>query len=70
MVVLSTRDVLDHVRHIETTVDGLGEIMTSVFEASNLLEQRRQGTTPVNLPRGRHSRRTNRYRWDLWHELR
>ncbi len=37
------RDVYDHVRRVETTVDGLREIMTSVFEASNLFEQQRQG---------------------------
>lgn len=43
------RDVLDHVRRVETTVDGLREIMTSVFEASNLLEQQRQGVITRQL---------------------
>jgi magnesium transporter len=43
------RDVLDHVRRVETTVDGLREIMTSVFEASNLLEQQRQGAITRQL---------------------
>lgn len=37
------KDVYDHVRRVEATVDGLREIMTSVFEASNLFEQQRQG---------------------------
>jgi len=37
------RDVLDHVRRVETRVGSLREILTSVFEASNLLEQQRQG---------------------------
>ena len=37
------QDVLDHVRRVETRVGGLREILTSVFEASNLLEQQRQG---------------------------
>jgi len=43
------RDVLDHVRRVETTVDGLREIMTSVFEASALLEQQRQGAITRQL---------------------
>lgn len=33
------RDVLDHVRRVEFMMSGLREIITSVFEASNLLEQ-------------------------------
>ena len=33
------QDVLDHVRRVETRVGGLREILTSVFEAANLLEQ-------------------------------
>ena len=37
------QDVLDHVRRVETRVGGLREVLTSVFEASNLLEQQRQG---------------------------
>jgi magnesium transporter len=37
------QDVLDHVRRVETRVGGLREILTSVFEAANLLEQQRQG---------------------------
>jgi magnesium transporter len=36
-------DVLDHVRRVEARVGGLREILASVFEASNLLEQQRQG---------------------------
>jgi magnesium transporter len=37
------RDVLDHVRRVEGQVDGLREVLGSVFEASLLLEQQRQG---------------------------
>ena len=37
------RDVNDHVRRVETTTSGLKDVITSVFEASNLLEQQRQG---------------------------
>jgi len=42
-------DVLDHVRRVETRVGGLREILTSVFEAANLLEQQRQGTITRQL---------------------
>lgn len=43
------KDVHDHIRRVETTVDGLREIMTSVFEASNLFEQQRQGSITRQL---------------------
>lgn len=43
------KDVHDHVRRVEGLVSGLREIMTSVFEASNLLEQQRQGTITRQL---------------------
>jgi magnesium transporter len=36
-------DVLDHVRRVQAMVDGLREVLTSVFEVSTLLEQQRQG---------------------------
>lgn len=36
------RDVHDHVVRVESRVSGLREILTSVFEVSNLLEQQRQ----------------------------
>ena len=42
-------DVLDHVRRVQTMVDGLREVLTSVFEASNLLEQQRIGTITRQL---------------------
>ncbi|MBR0642305.1 magnesium/cobalt transporter CorA [Plastoroseomonas hellenica] len=42
-------DVLDHVRRVQALVDGLREVLTSVFEASLLLEQRRQGTITRQL---------------------
>jgi len=43
------RDVHDHVRRVEGMVSGLREVITSVFEASNLLEQQRQGTITRQL---------------------
>jgi magnesium transporter len=43
------RDVLDHVRRVETMMAGLREVITSVFEASNLLEMQRQGTITRQL---------------------
>lgn len=36
-------DVLDHVRRVEAMVGGLSEVLASVFEFSNLLEQQRTG---------------------------
>lgn len=43
------RDVLDHVRRVETMIAGLRDVITSVFEASNLLEQQRQGVITRQL---------------------
>jgi magnesium transporter len=43
------RDVLDHIRRVEGMVGGLREVITSVFEASNLLEQQRQGVITRQL---------------------
>ncbi|MCU6453359.1 magnesium and cobalt transport protein CorA [Sphingomonas sp. A2-49] len=43
------RDVLDHIRRVETTVGGLREVLTSVFEVSNLLEQQRTGMSTRQL---------------------
>ncbi|MBX9606285.1 MAG: magnesium and cobalt transport protein CorA [Gammaproteobacteria bacterium] len=37
------RDVLDHVRRVESRVTGLREVLTTVFEVSMLLEQQQQG---------------------------
>lgn len=42
-------DVLDHVRRVQALVDGLREVLTSVFEASNLLEQQRTGASTRQL---------------------
>ncbi|MFA5962452.1 MAG: magnesium/cobalt transporter CorA [Sphingomonas sp.] len=42
-------DVLDHVRRVQTMVDDLREILTSVFEFSNLLEQQRTGAITRQL---------------------
>jgi len=43
------RDVQDHVRRVQNSVDGLREVLTSVFELSSLLEQRRTGTITRQL---------------------
>ncbi len=43
------RDVHDHVSRVEGMVGGLREVITSVFEASNLLEQQRQGAITRQL---------------------
>jgi magnesium transporter len=48
------QDVLDHVRRVETRVGGLREILTSVFEAANLLEQQRQGVITGSRQDWRH----------------
>ncbi|MEG8023859.1 magnesium and cobalt transport protein CorA [Sphingomonas aurantiaca] len=42
-------DVLDHVRRVQTMVEGLREVLTSVFEFSNLLEQQRTGAITRQL---------------------
>lgn len=43
------KDVHDHIKRVDGMVSGLREIMTSVFEASNLLEQQRQGAITRQL---------------------
>jgi magnesium transporter len=43
------RDVADHVRRVASRVDGLREVLSSVFEVSNLLEQQRQGAITRKL---------------------
>ena len=42
-------DVLDHVRRVETMNTGLREVLTSVFEFSNLMEQQRTGAITGQL---------------------
>jgi magnesium transporter len=42
-------DVLDHVRRVQSLVDGLREVLNSVFEVSTLLEQQRQGAITRQL---------------------
>jgi len=42
-------DVLDHVRRVQASVDGLRDVLTSVFEFSNLLEQQRTGVITRQL---------------------
>jgi magnesium transporter len=43
------RDVQDHVKRVESRVDGLRDALTSVFEFSTLLEQQRVGTITRQL---------------------
>ncbi|WP_454717765.1 magnesium/cobalt transporter CorA [Caulobacter segnis] len=43
------RDVRDHIQRTEILVDGLREVLTSVFEISSLLEQQRQGVITRQL---------------------
>lgn len=43
------RDVLDHVRRVETRTDALRDILGSVLEVSNLLESQRQGVITRQL---------------------
>lgn len=42
-------DVLDHVRRVETMVGGLREVLGSVFEFGNLMEQQRTGAITRQL---------------------
>jgi magnesium transporter len=42
-------DVRDHARRVQTMVDDLREVLTSVFEFSNLLEQQRTGVITRQL---------------------
>jgi magnesium transporter len=42
-------DVLDHIRRIEAMASGLREVLTSVFEFSNLIEQQRTGVITRQL---------------------
>lgn len=43
------RDVSDHIRRVESMVDALREVITSVFDVSNLLEQQRQSAITRKL---------------------
>lgn len=43
------RDVLDHVSRVQGMLNGLREVIMSVFEASTLLEQQRQGAITRQL---------------------
>ncbi len=42
-------DVRDHIRRVVSLVEGLRDVLSSVFEASNLLEQQRQGAITRRL---------------------
>jgi magnesium transporter len=42
-------DVLDHTRRVQVMVEGLREVLSSVFEFSNLLEQQRTGAITRQL---------------------
>ena len=64
-------DVLDHVRRVQALVDGLREVLNSVFEFANLLEQQRTGVDhPPARRLGRDPRRPDRDRRHLRDELR
>jgi magnesium transporter len=43
------RDVADHVRRVATRLDGLRDVVATVFEVANLLEQQRQGVITRKL---------------------
>jgi magnesium transporter len=43
------RDIADHVRRVNSRLNGLNEILSSVFEVANLLEQQRQGVITRKL---------------------
>lgn len=43
------RDVFDHVRRVASMVEALRDVLNSVFEASSLLEQQRQGAITRRL---------------------
>ncbi len=43
------RDVLDHIRRVAGLVEGLRDVLASVFEVSSLLEQQRQGAITRRL---------------------
>ena len=43
------RDVADHARRVASRLDGLRDVLASVFEVSNLLEQQRQGVITRKL---------------------
>src|SRR5262249_51712856 len=43
------RDVADHARRVANRLDGLRDVLSSVFEVSNLLEQQRQGVITRKL---------------------
>jgi len=43
------RDVLDHMQRVESAIAGIRDILISVFEASHLLEQQRQGAITRQL---------------------
>jgi magnesium transporter len=43
------RDVLDHVVRVTASADALRDVLASVFEVANLLEQQRQGAITRKL---------------------
>ena len=43
------RDVYDHVRRVASLVEALRDVLSSVFEASSLMEQQRQGAITRRL---------------------
>ena len=47
------RDVGDHVRRVSSAIEGLREVLASVFEVANLFEQQRQNDVSRRLTRRR-----------------
>ena len=46
------RDVGDHVRRVASSAEGLRDVLSSVFEVSNLFEQQRQNDVSRRLTAG------------------
>ena len=46
------RDVGDHVRRVSSAIEGLRDVLSSVFEVSNLFEQQRQNDISRRLTAG------------------
>lgn len=64
-------DVLDHVRRVEAMASALREVLTSVFEFSNLMEQQtNRRHHPPACRVGRDPSGADGDRRHLWHELR
>jgi hypothetical protein len=63
-------DVADHVHRVQSMVDGLLLVLSTVFEASSLLEAQRIGAVTASSRPGRRSGGPDGDRRNIWHELR